>query len=77
MCFSAHATGYTKDFHHAAPHIKSSAVRLQIPAEIGWEKKLFSYPAEVSSLTVLREAPKSVAAKSQEKQKQPELRERR
>lgn len=67
MCFSAHATGYTQDFQHATPHIKRVG-KLQMPAEIGWEKRLFSYPAEVSSFTVLRETPKSVVAESQEKQ---------
>lgn len=73
MCFSTHATGYTRDFQHAAPCIKQTEMHLQIPPEICWEKRLFSYPAEVSSLTVIREAPKSATAETPAKQKQPDF----
>lgn len=60
-------SGFNQDFQHATPHIKKVGM-LQMPAEIGWEKRLFTYPAEVSSLSVLREAPKSVVVASEQKQ---------
>lgn len=70
--FYAHATGYSSEFQHAVPHIKQTGVPCQIPAEICWQKRLFSYPAEVTSLKAIREEPaaKSETLVSAEKQKQ-------
>lgn len=59
--------GYNQDLQHATtpPLINT---KLHMPVEMTWEKRLFTYPAEVSSLNVLREIPKSVTVESNEKQ---------
>lgn len=67
--------GYTRDFQHPdTQSTKQAGVPYQIPAEICWQKRLFSYPAEVTSLSVTREeSAKSANLESSQKQKRIDL----